>query len=134
MLRSPLLLSFLFLSILIGIFQTAAVRLNLYFELPWFDVILHLLGGMWVALAVFLFYRFGRGEKPLAAHTVYALLLAAGLAVGIVWEFLEIYLRVIFTTAGYISDTATDIALDVLGAFIVSRIVTKKYANQNDAL
>ncbi len=130
----PIILPFLVLSVLIGAMYVTAIQFSLFYELPWFDVLLHLFGGMWVALAVFSFYRFGRGEQPPVGNTVYALLLAAGLAVGIAWEFLEIYMKVIFDTSQYISDTATDITLDVLGAFIVARVVIKKDAQSHDAL
>ncbi len=119
---------FFFLSIIIGLFQVIAVRLNLYFELPWSDSVIHFLGGIWVASAAFVFYRFAKSDSVVKEKTIYALLLAAALTVGIFWECIELYLGVTFTrTSHYFLNAASDIFFDILGALLASYLIVSWY-------
>ena len=89
----------------------------------WFDILLHILGGLWVAvLGAWAFSRLG-------VHVTFWQLLGLALAVGIAWEMFE-YL---FGIGGsnfmsYQADTLKDLADDCVGGalgFFLLRITAR---------
>lgn len=61
---------------------------NLYYLLPWWDKLLHILGGvMFVFLGIFLFERLGGDQKKWLLCCVFALCFS--IALSVLWEFYE---------------------------------------------
>lgn len=101
----------------------SALAYSLYFYLPWFDILAHFLGGLWVALmGAWLWLRFG------AQPTWWRLLLVT-LAVGIAWEIFELVAG-IPREANYMLDTFIDLIMDFMGAAVAIMVVPtiRRYA------
>ena len=77
----------------------------------WYDIVLHLLGGVWVALAVStVLVRFAR--QPTLVHCI------LGIAVvGVLWELFEVAVGMP-REANYALDTSIDLLMDVLGSIM----------------
>lgn len=86
---------------------------------------MHFMGGLWVALCAF----FALKKYSPADYVLLALLLGAAGVLGILWEFMEFGLDVIFNSAvfqGDLMDTLSDLFFDLLGGataylFIISK-------------
>lgn len=106
--RLSWLLSALLLSALIAFLQNYAIAHFLYWRYPWFDVPMHLLGG--VVVAVTLVAVLPRLQK--------LAFLAALAAVFVGWEVFE-YAFGIPRESNYVFDTALDLLNDSIGASMV---------------
>lgn len=102
-----------------------AVRHFLYWRIWWFDIPMHVLGGVWAGLcAAWLLARRGH-----AFSLVWCLSFA--FAVGVAWEIFE-YSEGIATSRylSYPMDTAKDLAMDLFGAaagyLLAHRMSTEK--------
>lgn len=114
------------LSALIGGLHLLAIEFNLYWELPFFDVLLHFLGGMWVALIVFWFLYIAKLVPVMPSRALWYML-AGVLVVGISWEVYEQSFALRFAL-NYPLDTSIDIAMDIVGALVAYRFVkTSRY-------
>lgn len=108
---------FLFIALivtaLVGYLDHQARLLFWYWEYPWFDVVMHLLGG--VSVASFMVWAHDR----FVSHTSIVFVVALGLlAVGVSWEIFEYFAKAP-TEANYIIDTVTDVIMDIVGAGLV---------------
>ncbi len=97
----------------------AALKFYLYFDLWWLDIILHFLGGVWVAATVFWAYYFsGWYKNPVAsARRFFIVTLSGAVIVGIAWELFEYHAGLTFVLPGidYRIDTLCDLGMDVVG-------------------
>lgn len=86
---------------------------TLYWRFWWFDIPMHLLGGVWAALCVsWVLAR--RGETPPLLWCV-----VFTLAVGVAWEVFEYAEGITFPEYfSYPIDTAKDLGMNVIGAVI----------------
>lgn len=109
--RYSWLLPALFLSALIAGLQFYAVNNFLYWHYPWFDVPMHLLGGVVIATVLVAFLHDFRPKL--------FVLFAAVIFVG--WEIFELYFGLPRET-NYFFDTALDMLNDSLGATAVYAI------------
>jgi len=115
-----------FLLIFIFIFHYIALAQEYYWSIWWYDMVMHFLGGMWVALFAlwlvntpYLLYF-----KKFLSSTLS--LIVVTFIVGFLWEILELILG--FTSlaaADYWSDTIIDLIMDVLGAGFIALIIKK---------
>ncbi len=82
-----------------------------YWLLWWYDIVLHLLGGLWVGLvAIWL-------GRQLNLTLGWSRLLLIILTVGVAWELYELWFGLTLTSkAGYLEDTGLDLVFDLLGA------------------
>ena len=93
---------------------------HLYLNIWYYDVIMHLLGGVGIALA-----------------TLYVLknpkyIIIATFVMGIVWELFEVYFNLtgyVVGTMPYTIDTTKDLIMDTLGAFFVWYVVRRDKRN-----
>jgi len=111
---------------LIGILHLLALEFYLYWTLWWFDILLHFLGGAWVALTAFWFF-FCAHVMPRISRTtttVVVSMLCVTLAVGVAWEIFE-YVLGVYDSPNYVFDTATDIVMDALGSLAASLVVLR---------
>lgn len=76
----------------------------------WYDIVLHFLGGVWVALALYTAIVYF-GQTPAAAGVIGGLII-----VGILWEIFELAIGAP-REANYFLDTSLDLLMDVLGGF-----------------
>lgn len=111
--------------ILVTLLHWVASFEGLYWTLAWYDIMMHLLGGMWVAL--FLLW---------ASHTQYGgflnrymsikNLIIGVIVVGLLWEGLELYMKFTDTAdSEYLSDSSLDMLMDVIGGFFVAFLYRK---------
>lgn len=94
------------------------------YEWWWFDIFMHLLGGLVVAWSA---NRFFKGEKSLSISPewVYYLLIIGIVAlVGIVWEVYEYFVQQITGSIiqPSIADTVADLVNDCLGALVFTTL------------
>ena len=92
-----------------------------YWSYPWFDVLIHILGGLWAAL-VFLWLASYLGQiNSMKEYRVKSLLIAlvSAVFIGVIWELLENFGHFVFTGAhNYALDTAMDLFDDAIGGVI----------------
>jgi len=100
----------------------------LYWKLPWFDVMMHFLGGVLVAVLTLFVLRV-RGVVDWKRIVVTVLL--SLLVVGVAWEVFEYAMGVMDASLdGYVLDTTTDLIMDIFGMSVVL-LVYKKLWTQN---
>lgn len=114
---------FVIASSILAVTHILALQFYLYWQFPWFDVPMHFLGGIVVALGVFTAYDF---RLPLPKRWLRLFpVVAAVLMVALAWEYYEILIGIPIEENHKI-DTAIDLVLGVLGGlmgyFIGSRI------------
>lgn len=127
--RQPLFVVLFALLVLIAILHTAATTLFLYWIYPWFDNMMHFLGGLLVGLSA-LWLVFQSRYMP-SAWKHYSPVLVVGVAiigVGISWEVFE-YVIKSSIQPNFISDTASDLIMDALGALAGYLVVTRLYGD-----
>lgn len=105
----------------------------LYPVSPWYDDVVHFLGGVWVGLtSVWMIYRLGKGLYGLSYGQNYqkTIIVAGTIAfiVGICWEIFEYLNGLTMTAPGetYKFDTVMDVMEDTLGAIISVSLILKK--------
>lgn len=98
------------LIIFIFLINLLAMKFFWYYTFPWFDMPMHFLGGLWVALATF--YLFNPKSPWLLAFL-------SVLVIGILWEVFEFSLDAFITLRVWDSvDTLGDLFFDLLGASV----------------
>ncbi len=100
-----------------------AFNLYLYWTYRWFDIPMHILGGIMAGLFTFVFLRITKLSERTRNLIIGVLL------VGIGWELLEILYRVDDFTIRYWMDTIKDLIDDTIGG-IISIYIWKKIPNQ----
>ncbi len=100
-------------ALVLAVFMWIAISQALYWRWWWFDIPMHVLGGVWGALcAAWLLAR--RGE-PVSLLWCLIFTLVAGVA----WEFFEYSEGIAFPQyLSYGADTAKDLSMDLLGAVL----------------
>jgi len=113
--------------LIIVVLQAAAFSYSLYYLYPWYDIMMHFLGGIFVALLLvwFVFYsRYLHVIKKTWKNVILVALFGT-LLVGIGWEVFE-YLLDIIPEEGYREDTTIDLIMDLLGALVVTPFLYTK--------
>ena len=105
-----------------------------YFYVWWLDLILHALGGFWLALVAMFF--FSKSEKTFSEASPYFIfILVLGLVSlgGVFWEFFEYIFDMLFARRGFgrliqlgVSDTMSDLLFDLVGGVLAQLIFWKK--------
>jgi hypothetical protein len=109
--RTVLLMLLLALSFLLAVGHHFAYEFFWYWRFWWFDILMHLGGGAFVALAANL-----AGTRRITTLVILAL------AVGLVWEGFEFLIGVTYYPS-MVTDTALDLLDDVLGAVAIYAII-----------
>lgn len=117
-LKMLFLLTYLLLMLHIG-----AEIFHWYWIFSWFDILTHFLGGICVGLGTLWFFFMSGYIKKLPWSGRSGLLYTfVGVGViGVGWEFYEVFMHILFHNPfdrGYLLDTATDLAMDTLGAVL----------------
>ena len=104
-----------------AVLHIGAIIFDLYWNLWWYDIALHFLGGVFVALLV-LWLCFFSGYFPVvpigSKVAVFWLAFLSTLAIGAGWEIFERLAGHIWSPEGYWLDTMSDVACDVAGGLL----------------
>jgi hypothetical protein len=104
---------------IIAFLHEGAIYFRLYFQVWWFDVLLHFLGGAWIALASLWIYGFsGIAKSPRKDFfSTFAVALLAVFSVGILWELFEVAIGApLAANPSY--DVVKDLIMDALGGLV----------------
>ena len=109
----------------------------LYWRFWWADILMHFLGGAWLALlGYYIFYLSDFKEKittwtrrvqvgVFEKYSLFTVSLVFVLGIGILWEGFELFFAFPLKP-GYISDTILDLIMDTLGWLVTYFFVLKK--------
>ena len=118
MYRHPLFIFIFALMSLIALLHTAATELFLYWLYPWFDTLVHFLGGLFIGLsALWLFFESRYFALERSALRAFLVTLGAIIVVGVGWEIFELVAGIPIED-NFVADTITDLSMDVLGAML----------------
>jgi hypothetical protein len=111
------------ISIVLFITLTALYAVGLAFDLPWYywwyDIMLHILGGMLAGFVAVSVVRADQGEQNLGIMVTRGII--AALILGLLWELFELIIGATFVTVeGYPRDTFIDLLCDVSGGILGS--------------
>lgn len=101
--------------------HVAAEIFHLYWIFPWFDILTHFIGGVWIGHAT-LWLLYGSvymRPREWSAKQAFKYVLLAILCIGIAWELYEVLVHLIQYIPferGYVVDTVTDVVMDTLGS------------------
>lgn len=119
------------LTLIVGIFfiNYFAMKFHWYSIVWWFDMPMHTLGGIWVALASLFVYRFRRTtvEDIFKPRMIFVIALLSVLIIGLLWEIFEFGMENIGTVdlanpIDSLSDLCFDLAGGIIGAlYFISR-------------
>lgn len=106
------------LALVLAIAHILAMKFNLYFTVWWFDIPIHLLGGLWAGM--FAVYYYTVTNQHIVGHVppkkLFIIVISGVLIVGFSWEAFEYFSGYTFTTkSNYITDTIIDIVFDIIG-------------------
>ncbi|TAL49310.1 hypothetical protein EPN83_01005 [Patescibacteria group bacterium] len=93
-----------------------ALRLSLFWNYWWFDLPVHALAGVFVALLVFWYVR--RIVAKLSWQALTLLAIVSSLVAAIFWEIFEFLFGVTFISSSYTVDTLLDIVMTALGGIV----------------
>lgn len=114
---TSLLTTFLFATVaLMGAVHLVALKLSLYYKYLWLDLPMHVLGGITVSLGYFLLPRF-KIALPERYFKLFPTLIFV-LAVGLLWEWFEIWAGIPLYTEGFAIDMLGDLAMDLVGGTV----------------
>ncbi len=104
----------------------------LYWRFWWFDIIMHFLGGLWIAgLMYYLFFLSDYLPKVFKKYSVFILTFSFVLIIGILWEIFEYITKVSVRQDNYVLDTYLDLLMDmfgwVLAYFLLSKLKLGKF-------
>lgn len=101
----------------VGALNLVGVKLYLYWTVIWFDMIMHFLGGLFVALFFFSILSLLKSRLEYTEKLVLGVIFT--ILVGLVWEYYELIIQVAsLDDAAYWGDTGMDIVMDTLGALV----------------
>ena len=107
------------LSIILLVLHLVAITLSLYFIFPWFDLVMHALGG--AAIGLLFVVLFGKGKEG-TQRRYYITASIGALTLSFVWECIEYFSGITFVTSTYSVDTFLDVGIGFLAAVIVARL------------
>lgn len=99
---------------------------GLYYLIPGYDIMMHILGGIGIALFVVALLRTFKQDSFFNIKFI----VLSVFIIGIVWELFEIYFQITghpLWSNLYFKDTIKDLINDTIGGLFVAYIVTKKY-------
>ena len=102
------------LIVFISIMNALAFMFSWYWRVPWLDMPMHFLGGLWVGSVALWFYSQSiRGKL----YSIFFVSIGAVLIVGGLWEMFEFSADslISFSEQNKAIDTASDIMFDIIG-------------------
>ena len=121
----------------IAVIDAMALRYHLFYTYRWFDIPLHLLGGLWVSLSILWYYFiFRQGKAQIQEEReMFIFALSGTFAVALAWELFEYTVNAYIVLDKYdMIDTFKDLSMGMIGATIGARIfiykIHKKHISQ----
>jgi uncharacterized membrane protein YjdF len=107
-------------SAIMGALHYLGSRFDLYYLFNWYDIMMHLIGGIAIALlATWILEKYNHATK--------AKILISVILIGIAWEVFEYFFGIaLLPKENYVSDTIIDMIMDTIGALIVISIFKLK--------
>lgn len=110
---------------IIFILNTAGSFFGWYSLLPWYDNMMHFLGGGWLSLvaAFLLFNSIKKHNNGTLFSIIFFVLIGA-----VLWEFLEYFVQYITKAPGALAnipDSISDVVFGVLGGFVFGYNIIK---------
>ena len=118
--QKPFPFSLLVLAVLLALHFIGSYY-SLYWKYSWFDVVVHIVSGLWIGLIFLWLASIFEQINSLKEYKVKSLLIAlvSAVLIGVVWELIENYNQLTFTKAsGYSLNTALDILNDAIGGIL----------------
>ncbi len=128
--KKSLPLSLLALILFIAVLNGLANEFSWYWRIPWFDMPMHFLGGLWLGSVALWWYTHNAVLTPLR---IFLISLTTVLVVGVLWEFFEFSVDTVVIISGQngILDTTTDIIFDIIGGITAAMYyIFKKQKNE----
>jgi hypothetical protein len=118
--------------ILTALLHIIGTALHLYWTFWWFDIVVHFLGGVWIAATGFWVYYMSLwrgGTPPVRVIRFFAVTVFCSVIVGVLWELFEYGAGLTFVLPGvdYQTDTLADIGMDVVGGLCAYLYYRLKY-------
>lgn len=116
----------LFMSIAVLLAHGAGIFLNYYVRFPNFDMLVHLLGGMWVASSLVMFAKWHPKINFLDNNKLTNILAVTGITsfVAVCWEFFEFYLNLFAKLPpNTYTDTLSDLFFGILGSILSGLLI-----------
>ena len=125
--RSSLLYALIPLSILLAGGHYFGGVFGFYLDFPFFDLVMHFGAGIICAFSILYVLDVVRVSGALVMSRMRVVLFAVvgALLIGVAWEAFE-YVYDITFASNYLTDTASDVAMDLLGAFVASLYALRK--------
>jgi len=114
--------------VLIGSLHILAVFFLLYFKYWWFDLPMHLLGGIFAGLFGMTLLALRDYSKPSPGRLLAAALFGV-LLLGILWEIYEYVSGFTFAHLNYAFDTLKDLIIDCIGGLTAYYFVFSGWLN-----
>ena len=132
MLKQKLFIEQFILIAVIAVLHFLALKFYLYWTFEWFDILMHFLGGLWVALVATWFFFFSgflyKDIKPIKKVKIFSIAIISVIIVGVLWEVWELEADLVFIDeAGYFFDTSLDLVMDTLGGVVAFIYTKQKY-------
>ena len=114
--------------------NTIADQTHLYYLLWWFDIPMHIMGGLWVALMSLVIYYhtsyFKRKDRSVSFVISFAL--ASTMIIGLFWEVFEFSVEhFVKLNDNGLLDTLKDLVDDLIGASLATAIFIKRGYNKS---
>ena len=116
------------IGLIIAILHLLAINFFLYWDLVWFDLLMHFLGGVWVALLGFWIMAFFTHTEEFSTRDIIYVSIFFTLGIGILWEVFEAGAGVSFVGKDMWGDTFSDLALYILGGLVSGFYISKRYS------
>lgn len=134
MIQKKLLWTSLLMITIISVLHHAALDYHWYFTHRWIDIVMHVLGGFWIAITALWFtLRFVHDESVLSDKKHLArIIFISVFIVGTIWEIFEFLSGNTFLhTANFWTDTISDMINNIIGGaalylYVILKSIHKK--------
>lgn len=131
MIKTPLFKHTFVLLLIVGLLNLVANALYLYWTTWWVDIFLHFLSGGILGMTMVLILQYFSNDSILKRSNVILSTIIFAVFVGALWEIYELYFHITYFSDGiaYITDTSSDLILDVSGAVLGAMYASKLLQN-----
>ena len=113
------------IGLIIAFLHLVAINFFLYWDLAWFDLMMHFLGGVWVSLLGFWIMAFLTRTKEFSIKSIIYIAVFFTVGIGILWELFEAGAGISFVGKDMWGDTFSDLALDIVGGLVSGFYISK---------
>lgn len=111
--------------------HVVVTKAGLYERFWWFDIPMHFVGGVLVAISITLLLQIFSQEKKIVLNSKileFLIIISITSLFAVSWEFMEFFFDFYFSShmQGNMTDTLKDLCMGLLGAYIVAVAVISK--------